>query len=128
MVTLVGSPAAAAPYRSLASVFVVGADNAMYQLPQIIPNGGWGQWINRGTPAGVGLIPSPAVSFNNFIDIFGINPVVAGGDGSLYAFPLTNETGPWTSLGGNNLTNPSVGVDGDGLQAVFALWAVGDRI
>jgi hypothetical protein len=55
MVKLIGKPAAGLNV-SLASVFALGQDELMYQLPQVIQNGGWGQWINRGTPPGVRLI------------------------------------------------------------------------
>jgi hypothetical protein len=121
MVKLIGSPAAGLDVF-LASVFAVGENGALYQLPQVIQNGNWGNWINRRTPPGVTLLSSPAVSLNNFIDLSALNPVAVGGDGGLYALPQHDGGGSWTSFGGSLFPSPAVGVDSStGVQAVFAV-------
>ena len=115
--------------------FVVGDDGSLYEITQSPPGEGWSAWINRSSPADVTLLPSPAVSLNNFIDLTAWNPVVIGNanrrggqiGGRLYSLPQTDGGNSWSGNESPDLSaSPAViALVGNGIQFTCAIGADG---
>lgn len=120
-VRLVGSPAVAfGTLLGQGAVFVIADDGSLYEVLQTA--GGWSAWINRGTPRGVRLLPSPAVSWANFIDLFALNPVAIGSDNRPYSLPQHDGGNSWSAIDDASLApSPTALQSFSGLQFVCAV-------
>ena len=109
--------ALASDYNGALKAFVRGADNALWTIGQMNPDGGSAGWSSLG-----GIIkgdPVVVLGFDGRLQVFAV-----GSDSALWTIAQTSPAGPWgswASLAGILTSDPAVAVNYDGRLQVFGV-------